>query len=61
MWSCHEALEFGRRPVRLTVLRLGWNPQATTPSFIDRLFRHLEQPELAVAVAPVAAIPMQSQ
>ena len=26
MWSCHEALAFGRQPVQLTVLRLGWNP-----------------------------------
>jgi 3D (Asp-Asp-Asp) domain-containing protein len=26
MWSCHEALAFGRRPVTLRVLRLGWNP-----------------------------------
>ena len=25
IWSCYEALEFGRRPVDLTVLRLGWN------------------------------------
>jgi 3D (Asp-Asp-Asp) domain-containing protein len=39
MWSCHEALKFGRRPVRLTVLRLGWNPRATTPTFMERLFR----------------------
>jgi 3D (Asp-Asp-Asp) domain-containing protein len=39
MWSCHEALRFGRRSVRLTVLRLGWNPKATTPTFMDRLFR----------------------
>jgi 3D (Asp-Asp-Asp) domain-containing protein len=37
MWSCHEALRFGRRPVRLTVLRLGWNPRATAPGFMDRL------------------------
>jgi 3D (Asp-Asp-Asp) domain-containing protein len=29
MWSCHEALEFGRRPVSLTVLRRGWHPNAT--------------------------------
>ena len=36
MWSCNEALQFGRRPVRLVVLRLGWNPRATTPGFIDR-------------------------
>jgi len=32
MWSCNEALRFGRRSIRLTVLRLGWNPRATTPS-----------------------------
>ena len=31
MWSCHEALRFGRRPVELRVLRLGWNPAASTP------------------------------
>ena len=29
MWSCHEALDFGRRPITLTVLRLGWNPKNT--------------------------------
>jgi 3D (Asp-Asp-Asp) domain-containing protein len=39
MWSCYEALDFGRMPVKLTVLRLGWNPQATTPSLFQRLFR----------------------
>lgn len=26
MWSCYEALDFGRQPVRITVLRLGWSP-----------------------------------
>jgi 3D (Asp-Asp-Asp) domain-containing protein len=26
MWSCYEALEFGRRPVTVTILRLGWRP-----------------------------------
>ena len=40
MWSCNEALQFGRRPIHLTVLRLGWNPRATTPSFLDRFFKH---------------------
>lgn len=30
MWSCIEAMTFGRRPIRLTVLRLGWNPRNTT-------------------------------
>jgi 3D (Asp-Asp-Asp) domain-containing protein len=39
MWSCYEALDFGRVPVRLTVLRLGWHPHATTPGFMERLFR----------------------
>jgi 3D (Asp-Asp-Asp) domain-containing protein len=32
MWSCHEALRFGRRPVHLVVLRLGWSPKETTKS-----------------------------
>lgn len=26
MWSCYEALDFGRRSVLVTVLRLGWRP-----------------------------------
>jgi 3D (Asp-Asp-Asp) domain-containing protein len=39
MWSCYEALDFGRTPVQLTVLRLGWNPKATSPGFFDRLFK----------------------
>jgi 3D (Asp-Asp-Asp) domain-containing protein len=30
MWNCTEALNFGRRPIHLVVLRLGWNPRATT-------------------------------
>jgi 3D (Asp-Asp-Asp) domain-containing protein len=39
MWSCYEALDFGRMPIQLTVLRLGWNPKATTPSFLERIFK----------------------
>ncbi|OFW37291.1 MAG: hypothetical protein A3F70_06585 [Acidobacteria bacterium RIFCSPLOWO2_12_FULL_67_14] len=42
MWSCREALAFGRRPVEVTVLRLGWNPSASTPSLVERLFRRRE-------------------
>lgn len=42
MWSCHEALALGRRAAGLTVLRLGWNPRASTPRLIDRLFRQRE-------------------
>jgi 3D (Asp-Asp-Asp) domain-containing protein len=26
MWSCFEALDFGRRKAVITVLRLGWDP-----------------------------------
>lgn len=29
MWSCQEALAFGRKPAGVTVLRLGWNPRAS--------------------------------
>ena len=36
MWSCHEALRFGRKAVQVTVLRLGWDPTASSPSLIDR-------------------------
>ncbi|HXD16658.1 MAG TPA: 3D domain-containing protein [Vicinamibacterales bacterium] len=43
MWSCKEALAFGRKPIQVTVLRLGWNPQASTPGLIDRLFRRRER------------------
>jgi 3D (Asp-Asp-Asp) domain-containing protein len=42
MWSCHEALRFGRREVAVTVLRLGWDPTASSPTLIDRLFRGRE-------------------
>lgn len=43
VWSCHEALSFGRRPVQVSVLRLGWSPQNSRPSLIRRLFRQNEQ------------------
>ena len=46
MWSCHEALAFGRQSLKLTVLRLGWNPRATatTPSLLDRIFKRPVEP-----------------
>jgi 3D (Asp-Asp-Asp) domain-containing protein len=46
MWSCNEALQFGRQAVHVTVLRLGWNPRATTPGFMARLFTRPEQAPL---------------
>jgi 3D (Asp-Asp-Asp) domain-containing protein len=57
MWSCNEALRFGRRPIRLTVLRLGWNPQATTPSFMDRL---LGRPDSSPHPGPLPSRPVPS-
>lgn len=54
LWSCKEALVFGRRPVRLTVLRLGWNPQNSIPGMVDTLFRKREA-ESKRPVAPAAA------
>ena len=48
MWSCHEALAFGRKRIQVTVLRLGWNPQASTPGVIDRLFRRRERAKVDI-------------
>lgn len=50
LWSCHEALAFGRRPVRVTVLRLGWNPQMSAPGLVDRVFRQREADKAAPPV-----------
>jgi 3D (Asp-Asp-Asp) domain-containing protein len=51
MWSCKEALAFGRKPVQIEVLRLGWNPNASTPRLIDRIFRR----------PPARAVPMPKE
>jgi 3D (Asp-Asp-Asp) domain-containing protein len=56
MWSCYEALAFGRRPVHVTVLRRGWNPRATTPRLVDRILRRPEPaaplPSRPLPIAP---------
>lgn len=52
MWSCNEALAFGRKDVQITILRLGWNPSASSPSLIDRLFRRRAAARLQPAQAP---------
>jgi 3D (Asp-Asp-Asp) domain-containing protein len=59
MWSCYEALDFGRRPIQLTVVRLGWNPKATGPKLVDRLlnFRRAARPLKAAAPLPAPARP----
>jgi 3D (Asp-Asp-Asp) domain-containing protein len=38
MWSCTEALRFGRQPVDVVVLRLGWDPRTTIPNLVERFF-----------------------
>ncbi len=43
MWSCTDALAFGRQPVRVTILRLGWDPRASAPAPVEQLFRRRER------------------
>lgn len=60
LWSCKEALQFGRRKVRLSVLRLGWNPENSIPSMVDTLFRKREaesKKPVQPAVPPVSTLP----
>ena len=57
MWSCHEALRFGRRQVQVTVLRLGWNPHATTPGFMQNFLKRPEAPPLPSR--PLPQVPPQ--
>ena len=52
IWNCNEALRFGRRPIHLVVLRLGWNPRATTPSIMDRVFKSADPPPLPSRALP---------
>jgi 3D (Asp-Asp-Asp) domain-containing protein len=58
MWSCHEALQFGRREIAINVLRLGWNPKASTPTLVDRLFRQREAAQLTEQ-APLPSRPIE--
>ena len=57
MWSCNEALALGRRDVVITVLRLGWNPRASTPRLVDRLFRQREGSREATPPPPTSPPP----
>lgn len=54
IWSCNEALEFGRKRVVLTLLRQGWSPRAGRPP--ARLFN---RPEASMAL-PARPLPQQS-
>ena len=55
MWSCHEALALGRRTMQIVVLRMGWNPRASSPRLIDRLFRQREQAQIPPTPPPAPA------
>jgi 3D (Asp-Asp-Asp) domain-containing protein len=54
MWSCHEALAFGRRPISLNVLRLGWNPRASSIASVEPMFKQRER-DMVTKDAAVAA------
>jgi 3D (Asp-Asp-Asp) domain-containing protein len=54
MWSCQEALGFGRRNARVMVLRLGWNPRASDPTLVGA---EIKRREAAAALAPAPAAP----
>lgn len=59
LWSCKEALQFGRRKVRLSVLRLGWSPENSIPGMVDTLFRKREA-DAKKPLAPPAPAPLPS-
>ncbi len=58
--SCEDAITFGRKNAIVTVVRLGWNPRASTPGLVDRLFRRRDfdrasrPPEVPVETTPDA-------
>jgi 3D (Asp-Asp-Asp) domain-containing protein len=62
MWSCFDALRFGRQSVHLVVLRLGWNPKDTTP-LIETLFHRripYVRPEAEPEEPPRPRVPERS-
>ncbi|HEY2432176.1 MAG TPA: 3D domain-containing protein [Vicinamibacterales bacterium] len=58
IWNCNEALQLGRRDIAINVLRLGWNPTASKPNLIQRLFRQREAARLE-AQAPLPSRPIE--
>ncbi len=43
MWSCNDALAFGAQTVKVTILRLGWDPRASAPQPVEQWFRRRER------------------
>lgn len=70
-WNCNDALKFGRAPVRVNVLRLGWNPKNSEPAAVDAMFERREreradmlmpravvEPDRPAPAAPTSAAPV---
>lgn len=62
LWNCTEALAFGRQSIRVTILRLGWDPAQSAPGPVEQLFRRRErarppQPATPTPAAPAPASP----
>ena len=59
LWNCTEALAFGRQSIRVTILRLGWDPAQSAPGPVEQLFRRRERarPSQPAAPAPAPATP----
>ncbi len=58
MWSCNEALRFGRRAVDVVVLRMGWDPTASPLSLRDAFLNRPRPPKrdaLPSTPLPIAA------
>jgi len=55
VWNCTEALTFGRQSVRVTILRLGWDPAQSAPGPVEQLFRRRERARPATPAAPPPA------
>lgn len=62
VWNCTEALAFGRQAIRVTILRLGWDPAQSAPGAVDQLFlrRERARPAAPAAPAPSPGAPSQA-
>ena len=59
LWSCQEAQNFGRRTVKVTVLRLGWNPRASGGA-VNSIYQERERQKAApTASEPPSAKPAE--
>jgi hypothetical protein len=41
--------------MQVSVLRLGWNPRASTPTLVDRLFQEREQAQRPLPSTPITS------